>query len=88
MSICSIKIKRDEDGSLIKHIARLCPHGVMQKWGVSELETYSPLVIWMQVRAMLTLSIPRDLHIKSVDVFLAYTQEIPICFGFKGSHPI
>ena len=50
----------------------------------------------MSVRAMLTLSILRELHTKPVDFVLTYNQtdvkseifmELPIGFGFEGSHP-
>ena len=49
----------------------------------------------MSVRAMLTLSIIRDIHTKLVDFFLAYTQtdvktdifmEFSIGFGFDWAH--
>ena len=33
-----------------------------------------PVVNWMSVRATITLIILRELHIKSVDFVLAYTQ--------------
>ena len=51
----------------------------------------------MSVRAMVTLIILRELHTKSVDFFLVYTQadvktyilmELPIYFGVEGYHPI
>ena len=50
----------------------------------------------MSVRAMLTLTIIRELHTKSVDFVLAYTQadvkseifmKLPIGFGVEGAHP-
>ena len=64
--------------------------------GVNYWETYSPVVNWMSVRAMLTLIILRDIHTKSVDFVLDYTQsgvkseifmELPIGFGIEGAHP-
>ena len=81
---------------LIKHKAHLCAHGGMQKRGVNYVETYSPVINLMSVRDMITLSIIRDLHTKSVYFFLAYTQvyekteifmELPIDFGVEGAHP-
>ena len=50
----------------------------------------------MSIWAIFTLSIFREIHTKSVDFVLAYTQadvkteifiEIPIGFGVEGSHP-
>ena len=64
-------------------------------WGES-WETYCPVLNRISVIAMLTLIILRGLHIKSVDLFLAYTQDdvkihlfmkLTICFGVEGSHP-
>eukprot|EP00957_Ditylum_brightwellii_P033776 2559597-Ditylum_brightwellii.AAC.1 len=46
MRIWSFKRKRHADGSLSKHIARLCCHGGQQQWGVHFYETYAPLVEW------------------------------------------
>ena len=96
MSIWSFKINRDPYGRLIKHKACMYAYGVMQKWGVNYWETYSPVFNWISVRYMLTLIIIIELHIKSVDFFLAYTQadvkteifmEFPIYFGVEGDHP-
>ena len=64
MSICYFNRKRDSDGRLIKLKDHMCDHGVMQQWGVNYWETYSPVVNWMSVRSMLTLSILRDIHTK------------------------
>ena len=52
----------------------MCNHGGMQKWGVNYWDTYSPVVNWVSVRAMFTLSIFIELHTKSVDFFLAYNH--------------
>ena len=38
-STWAFKRKRDPDGSLNKHNARICPHGGMQQWGVDFWET-------------------------------------------------
>ena len=67
MPIYPFKIKRDTYGRLIKNKSRICSHGGMQKLGVNYWETYSPVFIWICVRAMLHLSILRELHTKSVD---------------------
>ena len=55
------------------------------------------MVNWMSVRSILTKIIIRELHTKSVDFVLDYTQsnvkteifmEILIGFGVLGEHPI
>ena len=65
----------------------------MHQWVLNYLETYYPVDNWMSVRSMLTLIIIRELHTKSVDFVLAYTQvdvkleifmELPIDFGVEG----
>ena len=64
--------------------------------GVNYWETYSPVVNWMSARAILTLSILRELHANPVDFILSYTQagvksdifmELPIGFGVEGAYP-
>ena len=47
----------------------------MQQWGVNHCETYFPVVKLMSIVAMLTLSIIREIHNKSVDFVLAYSQD-------------
>ena len=47
--VWSFKRKRNPNGDLLKHKARLCAHGGMTQWGVNYWETYSPVVNWMSV---------------------------------------
>ena len=74
ISIWYFKINRYPFGSLIRHKSFLFSHGGMQQWGVNYWETYSPLLNFMSIRAILTLGIIIELHTKSVYFFLAYTQ--------------
>ena len=69
----------------------------MQQRGVNYWDTYSPVVNWMYVRAILILSLLIEIHTNSVDFVLAYTQnnvkteifvELPIGFGVEGTRPI
>ena len=94
LSIWSFKRKRSPAGELLKHKARLCAHGGMQKWGENYWETYSPTVSWMSVRALLAVGIIHDLSTSTVDFTLAFPQvdldidvfmELPIgCVGPNG----
>ena len=68
----------------------------MQQWGVDYWETYSPVVNLVSVGDILTLSIIGELHTKSVDFVLAYTQydvktkifmELLIGFVVEGTQP-
>ena len=75
ISIWYFKINRYPFGSLIRHKSCLFSHGGMQQWGVNHCETYFPVVKLMSIVAMLTLSIIREIHNKSVDFVLAYSQD-------------
>ncbi len=90
LSIWSFKRKRFPDGHLMKHKARLCAHGGMQKWRVNYWETYYPGVNWISVRTLLAIATVSDLPSRSIDFVLAFPQadldvpvfmELPI--GFK-----
>ncbi len=66
----------------MKHKARLCAHGGMQKkWGVNYWETYSPVVNWISVRTVLAIATIHDLPSFSIDFVLAYPQadlDVPV----------
>ena len=75
MSIWSLKRSRDPDRRLNKHKVQLLYHGYVQQWGVNYWETYSQGINWTSIISMLILSIIREIHTKSVDFVLAYTQD-------------
>ena len=80
-AIWSFKRKRFPDGSLNKHKARLCAHGGMQQWGVNYWETYAPVVNWISVRFLLTLSEIVGLESRTIDFVLAFPQaelDVPV----------
>ena len=94
LSIWSFKRKRFPDGRIMKHKARLCAHGGMQRWGEDYWETYSPVVNWVTVRTLMALSLIHGLETKSIDFVLAFPQadldtdvymELPFGFDFAGS---
>ena len=57
-----------------KHKASICAHGGMQQWGEYYLETYAPLVNWLSVRFLLTISLVFDFATRSIDFTQAYQQ--------------
>ena len=73
----------------------------VRPWRYAEMgenywDIYYPVVNWMSVRSIITLSILRELQTKSVYFVLAYTQDdvkidifmaLPIFFGIEGDHP-
>ena len=80
-AIWSFKHKRFPDGSLNKHKARLCADCGMQQWGVNYWETYAPVVNWISVRFLLTLSEIVGLESRTIDFVLAFPQadlDVPV----------
>ena len=75
IAIWSFRRKMDNImGKVTKYKSRICAHGGMQEKGIKYWETYAPVVQWMSVRIMLTLSVIENLHTKSIDFVLAYPQ--------------
>ena len=70
MYIWSLKRNMDPNGRIIKHKARLCVHGGMQKWELNYWYNYSPVDNLMSAIAILTLNILIEIHTKSVDFVL------------------
>ena len=58
----------------MKHKARTCAHGGMQRWGESYFETYAPVVNWLSVRLLLTLSVAMNLETHSIDFTMVHPQ--------------
>ena len=71
----TFKRKRDPTGVITKHKARTCAHGYMQRWGESYYETHAPVVNWLSVRFLLTMSIALNLDTRSIDFTMACLQE-------------
>ena len=61
-------------GKVTKYKAIICAHIGMQEKGINYWETYAPVVKWMSVGIILTLATIENLHTKSIDFVLAYTQ--------------
>ncbi len=94
MGVWSFKRKRTPTGELIKHKARLCAHGGQQRYGVSYVETYSPVVNWFTLRTLIILSVVKRWKTKQIDMVLAYPQAdikseiyIRIPYGMKINEP-
>ena len=67
----------------------------MHQWGVHFWFTYSPVANLMSIGKILNLIILKEIHTKSVDFVLDYTQyyveseivaELPLGFGFEEDH--
>ena len=88
----SFKTKGRPDGTIIKYKARLCAHGGMQKYGIYYWDTFSPVVNWITVRLLTTISLIENLQylkyrfhfsISQANVEAGIFMELPV--GFKSS---
>ena len=59
---------------MLKHKARLNAHGGMQVHAKMYWSTYVPVVNWISIRMMLTLSLIHSLYTTSIAFTLAFTQ--------------
>jgi len=82
-AIWSFRHKRAPDWTILKHKARLCPHGGHQVEGEHFWETYAPVVNWQTVRLVLILSLLSNLNSRQIDYVNAYTQGPADCDIFR-----
>ena len=70
----SFKRKCNPFGVITKYKARLCCHGGQTVKGVHYDNTFSPVVAWLTVWTMLTLSLIKGWHTRQIDYVLALPQ--------------
>ncbi|XP_018403755.1 PREDICTED: retrovirus-related Pol polyprotein from transposon TNT 1-94 [Cyphomyrmex costatus] len=87
------KIKRNANGEIERHKARLVIRGCSQKRGIDYEETYSPVVRYGTIRVLFALAAKYDLDVDHIDAVTAFlhgdlTEEIymrqPEGFVMKG----
>jgi hypothetical protein len=66
------KIKKKVDGSIERFKARLVIRGFSQEHGIDYHETFSPVVRWDTIRAMLSEAAIRKMHMTQFDVKTAF----------------
>jgi hypothetical protein len=66
------KTKRDEEGNIIKHKARLVARGFSQKFGVDFGETYSPVANINSIRIIFSIAAILGWEVHTMDVVAAY----------------
>jgi len=91
--VWAFRRKRYPDGGIRKLKARYCARGFEQKKGVDYFETFAPVVMWLTVRLLLTMSILMKLETKQIDYTAAFVHapidclvyvEMPIGFAKEG----
>lgn len=78
------KRKVDSNGNLSTYKARLVAQGFTQKYGINYDETFAPVVRFESVRALLSISVDKDMKLHQMDVSCAFLngeleEEIYIC---------
>lgn len=68
------KLKRDENGNIIRYKARLVAKGCAQKSGLDYNETFSPVVRYTSIRFLLALACKNDYKIHQMDAITAFLQ--------------
>lgn len=66
--------KKNQDGKVERHKARLVARGCEQRYGIDCDEVYAPVARMENIRSLFALSVEEELHIHQMDVVTAYVQ--------------
>lgn len=70
------KVKRDKDGHINRHKARLVARGFTQVEGIDYQETFSPVVKFSTIRMVLSLAAQRGLRLTQMDFKTAFLNGV------------
>jgi ribonuclease HI len=68
------KVKRNEDGKVVRYKARLVAKGFSQKYGIDYDETYSPVVRYTSLRMLIAIAVNKKFKIYQMDAVSAFLQ--------------
>lgn len=66
------KLKRNANGEIERHKARLAARGFTQQWGVDYTDTFSPVARYETIRYLLSFATSMNFEIEHVDVNTAF----------------
>jgi len=67
-----LKAKRGRDGKVEWYKARLVAKGYAQRYGIDYDETFSPVVRFSSIRALLAFAVQNDILVHQMDVVTAF----------------
>lgn len=68
------KTKKDADGNIVRHKARLVIQGFLQRKGIDYEETFSPVIRYSSIRFILALAVKFNLELQQMDAVTAFIQ--------------
>ncbi len=66
------RVKRNEDGHIVRHKARLVAQGFTQRASVDYEETFAPVARWETIRLLIAFATLKNLHLHQMDVETAF----------------
>lgn len=68
------KLKKDQDGKILRYKARLVARGCSQRSGIDYTETFSPVIRYSSMRLLMAIAVKFDLEIEQMDAVTAFLQ--------------
>lgn len=68
------KLKRDNDGNIVRYKARLVAKGFTQRYGVDYEETFAPVVRYSSIRFLIAHAVRCNMKIHQMDAVTAFLQ--------------